>query len=106
MGRLHNIPKRGVSEEMLGWPLTGPTESFDSSPEVLPQAYLVINGMHTNPSSCNYQKATIQTSISAINRSGLGFYVRCNIFMMFVGGGRGWALLITVLQVNTCRSLN
>ena len=47
----------GVSEEMLGRSFNGSGKVIDSSPKVLPEAYLDINGMPINPSSHDYPKA-------------------------------------------------
>jgi V-type H+-transporting ATPase subunit B len=62
-----DVLKMGVSEEMLGRSFNGSGKVIDSSPKVLPEAYLDINGQPINPSSRDYPKAMIQTGISAID---------------------------------------
>ena len=52
---------------ILGWSFNGSGKVINSSPEVLPEAYLSINGMPIHPSSCDYPKAMIETGISTIN---------------------------------------
>lgn len=62
-----DVLRMGVSEEMLGRSFNGSGKVIDSSPKVLPEAYLDINGQPINPSSRDYPKAMIQTGISAID---------------------------------------
>lgn len=62
-----DVLKMAVSEEMLGRSFNGSGKVIDSSPKVLPEAYLDINGQPINPSSRDYPKAMIQTGISAID---------------------------------------
>ena len=62
-----DVLKMGVSEEMLGRSFNGSGKVIDSSPKVLPEAYLDINGQPINPSARDYPKAMIQTGISAID---------------------------------------
>jgi hypothetical protein len=59
--------KMSASEEMLEHSFNGSEKIIDPAPKILAEAYFNINGQPINPSSRDYSKAMIQTSISAID---------------------------------------
>ena len=58
-----DIPKMGLPEEMMGQSFNRSNKVICLPPNVLTEAYLKINCILINPSSCNYPKTMIQTDI-------------------------------------------
>ncbi len=81
----------GVSEDMLGRVFDGMGNPIDGGPEILPAAYMDINGLPMNPAARNYPSEFIQTGISAID--GLNTLVRGQKLPIFSGSGLPHAAL-------------
>ena len=81
----------GVSEDMLGRVFDGMGNPIDGGPEILPDAYMDINGLPMNPAARNYPSEFIQTGISAID--GLNTLVRGQKLPIFSGSGLPHAAL-------------
>ena len=81
----------GVSEDMLGRVFDGMGNPIDGGPEILPEAYMDINGLPMNPAARNYPSEFIQTGISAID--GLNTLVRGQKLPIFSGSGLPHAAL-------------
>ena len=81
----------GVSEDMLGRVFDGMGNPIDDGPEILPEAYMDINGLPMNPAARNYPSEFIQTGISAID--GLNTLVRGQKLPIFSGSGLPHAAL-------------
>ena len=81
----------GVSEDMLGRVFDGMGKPIDGGPEILPSAYMDINGLPMNPAARNYPSEFIQTGISAID--GLNTLVRGQKLPIFSGSGLPHAAL-------------
>jgi V/A-type H+-transporting ATPase subunit B len=75
----------GVSEDMLGRVFDGMGNPIDGGPEILPDAYMDINGLPMNPAARNYPSEFIQTGVSAID--GLNTLVRGQKLPIFSGSG-------------------
>ena len=75
----------GVSEDMLGRVFDGMGNPIDGGPEILPEAYMDINGLPMNPAARDYPSEFIQTGISAID--GLNTLVRGQKLPIFSGSG-------------------
>ena len=63
-----------VSEDMLGRVFNGMGLPIDGGPEILPDAYMDINGLPMNPAARAYPAEFIQTGVSTID--GLNTLVR------------------------------
>jgi len=61
------VLKTPVSRDMLGRVFNGSGKPIDGGPEVLPEAYLDIQGASINPSERTYPQQMIQTGISSID---------------------------------------
>ncbi len=81
----------GVSEDMLGRVFDGMGNPIDGGPEILPDAYMDINGLPMNPAARNYPSEFIQTGVSAID--GLNTLVRGQKLPIFSGSGLPHAAL-------------
>ena len=81
----------GVSEDMLGRVFDGMGNPIDGSPDILPDAYMDINGLPMNPAARNYPSEFIQTGVSAID--GLNTLVRGQKLPIFSGSGLPHAAL-------------
>ena len=81
----------GVSEDMLGRVFDGMGNPIDGGPDILPDAYMDINGLPMNPAARNYPSEFIQTGISAID--GLNTLVRGQKLPIFSGSGLPHAAL-------------
>ncbi len=81
----------GVSEDMLGRVFDGMGKPIDGGPDILPAAYMDINGLPMNPAARNYPSEFIQTGISAID--GLNTLVRGQKLPIFSGSGLPHAAL-------------
>ena len=75
----------GVSEDMLGRVFDGMGNPIDGGPDILPDAYMDINGLPMNPAARNYPSEFIQTGVSAID--GLNTLVRGQKLPIFSGSG-------------------
>ena len=73
----------GVSEDMLGRVFDGMGNPIDGGPDILPDAYMDINGLPMNPAARNYPSEFIQTGVSAID--GLNTLVRGQKLPIFSG---------------------
>ncbi len=83
----------GVSPEILGRVFTGLGKVRDGGPQILPDAYLDINGYAINPTRRDYPSEFIQTGISSID--GLNSLVRGQKLPIFSGSGLPHNLLAT-----------
>ena len=81
----------GVSEDMLGRVFDGMGNPIDGGPDILPDAYMDINGLPMNPAARNYPSEFIQTGVSAID--GLNTLVRGQKLPIFSGSGLPHAAL-------------
>ena len=81
----------GVSEDMLGRVFDGMGNPIDGGPEILPDAYMDINGLPMNPAARNYPSEFIETGVSAID--GLNTLVRGQKLPIFSGSGLPHAAL-------------
>ncbi|MDD6238410.1 MAG: V-type ATP synthase subunit B [Oscillospiraceae bacterium] len=81
----------GVSEDMLGRVFDGMGNPIDGGPDILPDAYMDINGLPMNPAARNYPSEDIQTGVSAID--GLNTLVRGQKLPIFSGSGLPHAAL-------------
>lgn len=81
----------GVSEDMLGRVFDGMGNPIDGGPDILPEAYMDINGLPMNPAARNYPSEFIQTGVSAID--GLNTLVRGQKLPIFSGSGLPHAAL-------------
>ena len=81
----------GVSEDMLGRIFDGMGNPIDGGPDILPEAYMDINGLPMNPAARNYPSEFIQTGVSAID--GLNTLVRGQKLPIFSGSGLPHAAL-------------
>ena len=81
----------GVSEDMLGRVFDGMGKPIDGGPDILPDAYMDINGLPMNPAARNYPSEFIQTGVSAID--GLNTLVRGQKLPIFSGSGLPHAAL-------------
>ena len=81
----------GVSEDMLGRVFDGMGNPIDGGPDILPDAYMDINGLPMNPAARNYPSECIQTGVSAID--GLNTLVRGQKLPIFSGSGLPHAAL-------------
>ena len=81
----------GVSEDMLGRVFDGMGNPIDGGPEILPDAYMDINGLPMNPAARDYPSEFIQTGVSAID--GLNTLVRGQKLPIFSGSGLPHAAL-------------
>ena len=81
----------GVSEDMLGRVFDGMGKPIDGGPDILPAAYMDINGLPMNPAARNYPSEFIQTGVSAID--GLNTLVRGQKLPIFSGSGLPHAAL-------------
>ena len=81
----------GVSEDMLGRVFDGMGNPIDGGPEILPDAYMDINGLPMNPAARNYPSEFIETGVSAID--GLNTLVRGQKLPIFSGAGLPHAAL-------------
>ena len=81
----------GVSEDMLGRVFDGMGNPIDGGPDILPDAYMDINGLPMNPAARNYPSEFIQTGVSAID--GLNTLVRGQELPIFSGSGLPHAAL-------------
>jgi V/A-type H+-transporting ATPase subunit B len=81
----------GVSEDMLGRVFDGMGNPIDGGPEILPDAYMDINGLPMNPAARNYPSEFIQIGVSAID--GLNTLVRGQKLPIFSGSGLPHAAL-------------
>ena len=70
---------------MLGRVFDGMGNPIDGGPEILPDAYMDINGLPMNPAGRDYPNEFIQTGISAID--GLNTLVRGQKLPVFSGSG-------------------
>ena len=85
----------GVSEDMLGRVFDGMGNPIDGGPDILPDAYMDINGLPMNPAARNYPSEFIQTGVSAID--GLNTLVRGQKLPIFSGSGLPHAALAAQL---------
>ena len=81
----------GVSEDMLGRVFDGMGNPIDGGPDILPDAYMDINGLPMNPAARNYPSEFIQSGVSAID--GLNTLVRGQKLPIFSGSGLPHAAL-------------
>ena len=81
----------GVSEDMLGRVFDGMGNPIDGGPDILPDAYMDINGLPMNPAARNYPSEFIQTGVSTID--GLNTLVRGQKLPIFSGSGLPHAAL-------------
>ena len=81
----------GVSEDMLGRVFDGMGNPIDGGPDILPDAYMDINGLPMNPAARNYPSEFIETGVSAID--GLNTLVRGQKLPIFSGSGLPHAAL-------------
>ena len=81
----------GVSEDMLGRVFDRMGNPIDGGPDILPDAYMDINGLPMNPAARNYPSEFIQTGVSAID--GLNTLVRGQKLPIFSGSGLPHAAL-------------
>ena len=81
----------GVSVDMLGRVFDGMGNPIDGGPDILPDAYMDINGLPMNPAARNYPSEFIQTGVSAID--GLNTLVRGQKLPIFSGSGLPHAAL-------------
>ena len=81
----------GVSEDMLGRVFDGMGNPIDGGPDILPEAYMDINGLPMNPAARDYPNEFIQTGVSAID--GLNTLVRGQKLPIFSGSGLPHAAL-------------
>ncbi len=81
----------GVSEDLLGRVFDGMGNPIDGGPDILPDAYMDINGLPMNPAARNYPSEFIQTGVSAID--GLNTLVRGQKLPIFSGSGLPHAAL-------------
>ncbi len=80
-----------VSEDMLGRVFNGMGLPIDGGPEILPDAYMDINGLPMNPAARAYPAEFIQTGVSTID--GLNTLVRGQKLPIFSGSGLPHAAL-------------
>ena len=80
-----------VSEDMLGRVFNGMGQPIDGGPEILPDAYMDINGLPMNPAARAYPAEFIQTGVSTID--GLNTLVRGQKLPIFSGSGLPHAAL-------------
>ena len=80
-----------VSEDMLGRVFNGMGMPIDGGPEILPDAYMDINGLPMNPAARAYPAEFIQTGVSTID--GLNTLVRGQKLPIFSGSGLPHAAL-------------
>ena len=81
----------GVSGDMLGRVFDGMGNPIDGGPDILPEAYMDINGLPMNPAARDYPNEFIQTGVSAID--GLNTLVRGQKLPIFSGSGLPHAAL-------------
>ena len=81
----------GVSEDMLGRVFDGMGNPIDGGPEILPDAYMDINGLPMNPAARDYPSEFSETGVSAID--GLNTLVRGQKLPIFSGSGLPHAAL-------------
>lgn len=75
----------GVSMDMLGRVFDGMGHPIDGGAEIIPDAYMDINGLAMNPAAREYPSEFIQTGVSAID--GLNTLVRGQKLPIFSGSG-------------------
>ncbi len=80
-----------VSEDMLGRVFNGMGNPIDGGPEILPEAFMDINGLPMNPAARMYPAEFIQTGVSTID--GLNTLVRGQKLPIFSGSGLPHAAL-------------
>ena len=80
-----------VSEDMLGRVFNGMGQPIDGGPDILPDAYMDINGLPMNPAARAYPAEFIQTGVSTID--GLNTLVRGQKLPIFSGSGLPHAAL-------------
>ena len=80
-----------VSEDMLGRVFNGMGLPIDGGPEIIPDAYMDINGLPMNPAARAYPAEFIQTGVSTID--GLNTLVRGQKLPIFSGSGLPHAAL-------------
>ena len=80
-----------VSEDMLGRVFNGMGLPIDGGPDIIPDAYMDINGLPMNPAARAYPAEFIQTGVSTID--GLNTLVRGQKLPIFSGSGLPHAAL-------------
>ena len=80
-----------VSEDMLGRVFNGMGQPIDGGPDILPDAYMDINGLPMNPAARAYPAEFIQTGVSTSD--GLNTLVRGQKLPIFSGSGLPHAAL-------------
>ncbi len=80
-----------VSEDMLGRVFNGMGMPIDGGPEIIPDAYMDINGLPMNPAARAYPAEFIQTGVSTIDH--LNTLVRGQKLPIFSGSGLPHAAL-------------
>lgn len=80
-----------VSEDMLGRVFNGMGQPIDGGPEIIPDAYMDINGLPMNPAARAYPAEFIQTGVSTIDH--LNTLVRGQKLPIFSGSGLPHAAL-------------
>lgn len=80
-----------VSEDMLGRVFSGLGTPIDGGPDIIPDAYMDINGLPMNPAARAYPAEFIQTGVSTID--GLNTLVRGQKLPIFSGSGLPHAAL-------------
>ena len=90
-----------VSEDMLGRVFNGMGMPIDGGPEILPDAYMDINGLPMNPAARAYPAEFIQTGVSTID--GLNTLVRGQKLPIFSGSGLPHAALAAQIARNDFR---
>ena len=82
---LGKVMKLGVSVDMLGRVFDGAGRPKDGGPQIIPEAYIDVNGSPINPYAREYPNDFIQTGISTID--GLNTLVRGQKLPVFSGAG-------------------
>ena len=80
-----------VSEDMLGRVFSGLGTPIDGGPDIIPDAFMDINGLPMNPAARAYPAEFIQTGVSTID--GLNTLVRGQKLPIFSGSGLPHAAL-------------